>query len=491
VRAAWALGVLGLVGVNFACNAVLGIDGHLVKIDAGPTSVSTEKADTSASTDDRDGAEAVADAEVPPDIEPPSSADASGTPPDAAPRDTPISVEDVAPQVPVCLVAGKTYTDGAPNPANACQKCQTSTSTTTFTSVSDGTSCGGENVCGGGVCAPGCFVDGIIYGANGQSRTNPCQVCQPSKSTTAWNNAADGADCGNGQICAGGRCGTQCVIGGTAYPSSTVNPSNACEICQPGSNTTGWTVGCAWKAAAFSTCSAKCGAGTQTRSVVCAAANNQVIAEALCPGTKPAATQACSATAGCAWKAGSYGPCSETCGTGTQTRKVTCTGDNAPTVPEEFCSTPKPIASQACTATKACTWTPGDWGPCSVRCGDGAMTRSITCTDLKGATMPTSFCTAAPPAAMQTCSGPVCTVYVVGEPTAANGPCYQGKCVGPEPAFPPCPAGYKEVRSERACGNPNECGTNWALCNFSKTVKYGCTAAGFWMPIAVRQCDHE
>jgi hypothetical protein len=119
------------------------------------------------------------------------------------------------------------------------------------------------------------------------------------------------------------------------------------------------------------------------------------------------------------------------------------------------------------------------------------MTRTVTCKDSAGAAVADSLCSTAPPPRTQVCSGPACTVYVVGEPTADNGPCYRGVCMGLNPAFPPCPAGYVDVRSELACGNPNECGGSWALCTFQQVTGYGCRDSGYFMPVAVRQCNHQ
>jgi hypothetical protein len=401
---------------------------------------------------------------------------AAGSAPDAGPR---------------CQIAGATFTPDAPNPANACQSCQPAKSATAWSDLETGTSCGTGKYCNAGACAAGCLIAGAFRAADAPNPANACQSCQPAKSATAWSNVADGASCGNGQICGNGACGTQCVIAGAVFASGAANPANACQICQPGTSTTAWTAACAWQSGAFAACSTTCGAGTQTRPVTCVAASGATIADALCTGTKPAATQACNATTGCSWQTSAYGACSKTCGAGVQTRTVTCVGPGAAPVDDAFCTAVRPVNSQSCIGKTTCGWVAGTWSGCSARCGSGTMTRSVTCMDGAGGTMPDTYCLTTRPTASQSCSGPVCVVYVLGHPTAANGPCYMPGCTGPTPSFPACPAGYAATRSETACGNPNECNGNWALCTFAREARYGCSASGYNMPVAVRECTYQ
>lgn len=63
------------------------------------------------------------------------------------------------------------------------------------------------------------------------------------------------------------------------------------------------------------------------------------------------------------WQTGSFGSCSVSCGGGTQTRTVSCGRSDGATVSDSFCSGAKPSASQSCNTT-ACAG-----GSCAGHCG--------------------------------------------------------------------------------------------------------------------------
>lgn len=54
-----------------------------------------------------------------------------------------------------------------------------------------------------------------------------------------------------------------------------------------------------------------------------------------------------------AWSVGGWSSCSASCGGGTQTREVSCKRDDGVVVAESFCTQPKPAQSQSCN-TQAC-----------------------------------------------------------------------------------------------------------------------------------------
>ena len=139
-------------------------------------------------------------------------------------------------------VGGMIYPSGTLDPANACQSAQPSVSTTSWTNLADGSSCGvpGE-ICVAGVCSSDCDIGGQIYSPGTVNTNNICQSCQPSASTGGWSSVMNGKSCGSGLICTGGNCGSGCEIAGMSYASGALEPGNACASCQPGVSTGGWT----------------------------------------------------------------------------------------------------------------------------------------------------------------------------------------------------------------------------------------------------------
>lgn len=81
---------------------------------------------------------------------------------------------------------------------------------------------------------------------------------------------------------------------------------------------------------------------------------------------------------GAEWTLREWGPCSQTCGGGTQQRELVCLdpqGRQSGECPEEL----RPIASRSC-ATQPCpTWLLGEWSACSKTCGQGFRKRPLRC----------------------------------------------------------------------------------------------------------------
>jgi hypothetical protein len=140
-----------------------------------------------------------------------------------------------------CVINGKTLASGALLATNSCESCQPDITTTTWSDVVDGTTCGTGGICHTGTCVSGCEVGSVYYTTNSPDPSNACMSCQPGKSTSAFSAIQDGTGCGNSQVCSSGECGTQCDIGGTIYATGTANPSNACQTCQPGVSTSAFT----------------------------------------------------------------------------------------------------------------------------------------------------------------------------------------------------------------------------------------------------------
>jgi hypothetical protein len=101
--------------------------------------------------------------------------------------------------------AGTLYASGAADPTNGCLSCQPAASTGVWTPiVGHGTTCPSGQVCSGGACVPQCEIAGTIYASGDPSPANACQSCQPGVSSTAFTDVATGGSCGAGCTCNAG-----------------------------------------------------------------------------------------------------------------------------------------------------------------------------------------------------------------------------------------------------------------------------------------------
>jgi len=111
-----------------------------------------------------------------------------------------------------------------------------------------------------------------------------------------------------------------------------------------------------WAQSGFGACSATCGGGTQTQTVTCKDNLGNTVNNSFCTGAMPATTQTCNPQA-CitySWKQLGWSACSATCGGGTQTQSVVCQDSNGNTVANSYCASfPMPVTAQACNA-QAC-----------------------------------------------------------------------------------------------------------------------------------------
>ena len=162
-----------------------------------------------------------------------------------------------------CNINNTCYKSGHTNPGSECQGCEPSQSTSAWSNKPVGSKCTADSLsctsdtCQGGACthklmASRCLIAGKCYTTGASHPVQPCQGCNPSKSTGTWSLLPNGASCSadsfvcTDDVCQGGSCthplksGT-CRIGGTCYKSGEVNPLQSCLSCDPNKTVTSWS----------------------------------------------------------------------------------------------------------------------------------------------------------------------------------------------------------------------------------------------------------
>lgn len=149
-----------------------------------------------------------------------------------------------------------------------------------------------------------------------------------------------------------------------------------------------------WRHSGYGECTRPCAGGLQNPVFTCVRESNlQPVLEKRCfPQEKPALravrcnTKPCTAQ----WALGEWSDCSAVCGPGFQTRTVVCQQEITPTliitVSNSACTAPggDSIATRQpcyrpCEPNVTAYWSMGDWGQCSSACGPGYKSRTVKC----------------------------------------------------------------------------------------------------------------
>lgn len=342
--------------------------------------------------------------------------------------------QEITCQPTTCSALGKscgTWDDGCGNSLN-CGTCASGQNCnngvcesicTPATCSSLGKQCGTwDDGCGGSLdCGPTTKSCTTSFGTCSVTGSQTCSngIYTSCSATDPRISACDGKQCGSDGC--GGSCGT-CALGQICSDSQCVAIVNgACgsshntsfyikpttNLCDSGTaslvtGTGPWYWSCqgsnggtnascqatkkidgAWTDWSWTACSADCGGGTQTGTRYCTnpAPENgglECLRENNTRGLEETKTQTCN-TEACPstgpWTVSDWTACSADCGSGTQTRTVTCDYDE--------CIGTEPITSQVCN-TQGCAidggwsaWT--TWTACSVNCGSGIQTRTRYC----------------------------------------------------------------------------------------------------------------
>ncbi|KAM6912130.1 papilin [Xenentodon cancila] len=145
-----------------------------------------------------------------------------------------------------------------------------------------------------------------------------------------------------------------------------------------------------WRTGDWNACSATCGGGSQVRSVQCIshdASGPRVVDDAICAAyaEAPPSLQTCNMHKCVEYHVTGWSACSVTCGSGEQTREVTCVGSGGMMLEQSSCSTLlRPPTIQPCEISacpKQIRWHVGEWGLCSRSCGSGSRERLVVCSD--------------------------------------------------------------------------------------------------------------
>ncbi|GAV00689.1 hypothetical protein RvY_11503-2 [Ramazzottius varieornatus] len=193
------------------------------------------------------------------------------------------------------------------------------------------------------------------------------------------------------------------------------------------------------------------------------------------------------------WLARSYGPCSKSCGEGSQTREVVCvrTSDYE-AVEEHLCDiAAKPLSTRHCTVEAVCpaSWKVGEWEVCSANCSTGTQHRSIVCVqqmdDGLANVVEDSLCEKAGPrpSIVQLCNQFNCPQWTITPWSSCSATCGLGfqrrsvYCMSQDPTavkgLPDSACNAKKPSKSKQCMLAPCEGLEWAVSDWS-----GCNSCG-------------
>uniref|UniRef100_G1K961 PLAC domain-containing protein n=1 Tax=Anolis carolinensis TaxID=28377 RepID=G1K961_ANOCA len=216
-----------------------------------------------------------------------------------------------------------------------------------------------------------------------------------------------------------------------------------------------------WETSRWSECSRTCSEGFQYRTVRCwkmlAPGFDSSVYDDMCESielTRPMERKPCkNKPCGPQWELSEWSECSARCGgPGTMKREVRCS------VEANLCNdSVRPISQRECSGPPCDRhWTVSDWGSCSGLCGEGRMSRFVTCRNLEGKVISDSQCNPkTKPLAIYPCGDKNCPAHwVEQEWDQCNATCGRGVkrrtvlCVGLENGL------YREYAEEHCDAFP-------------------------------------
>ncbi|TSK38384.1 Thrombospondin type-1 domain-containing protein 4 [Bagarius yarrelli] len=168
----------------------------------------------------------------------------------------------------------------------------------------------------------------------------------------------------------------------------------------------------------WSSCSMPCGVGQRTREVRCVSNVGDFVEDEECNmNLRPSDIENCD-MGPCAksWFYTDWGEqCSAECGFGVQSRSVVCLSNLVSSVPLEGCGNERPPQVQPCNhgpCESHTDWFTGPWGQCSAMCGTGSQQRTVVCmmkSDESYVAMPPYECSSLDkPLSQQSCQSKTC-----------------------------------------------------------------------------------